>query len=337
MHRNKLTSFVAASARLKAAAFTAAAMLLLAGCGGGGGSSPAPAVTTAPSNANPIPPQAAVLLGVWALPNDAPVTTSATNIAALETAIGRRFALSMHYDSFRDVFPSPQEQADLQFHRIPIISLQCNDTDYNIAHGSQDAFLIAKAAAIKAFGEPVFLRYKWEFNLPDTSNGRLDCHDPVRDQNGYFTPPEFIAAYQHIHDLMIAQGATNIAWVWNASTLGVSGIPYFPGDSYVDWVGIDDYDRNSTGTSIFSEPYSLYAPVGNGSHPVIVAETGAVQSDQVNFFDSLPAALQTQYPHIKALSYFDAAGPADNYTLTGAGLEAFARFAADQYLSAITP
>jgi len=322
-------------APIKAAALIG--LFSLAACGGGSSATPA-AVVSAPENTgNPIPAQADVLLGAWVLPANASPSTSPANIAELEAEIGRKFALSLHYDPLAQTFPSAMEQADLVNHRIPVISLNCNDTNYNIARGSQDAALSQKAAAIRSFGEPVFLRYMWEFNLPYTSNGRAACSDPVRDTDGYFSPVEYIAAFQHIHDLMVAQGATNIAWIWNPSSGGVSGVPYWPGDAYVDWVGIDDYDRASAGTSIFTAPYARYAPIGNGSHPIIIAETGAVAADQPNYFNALAGALQTQFPKIKALVYFDSVGPLGSYTLTAAGLAAFQEFAANPYVSASPP
>ncbi len=323
---------------------TLSAACALAACGGGGAGSaaiqtaPTASGSPQPSGPNAIPaPSAAIYLGAWVLAAGAPTTSSAQDIAALETAIGRKFAISMHYDGFTDPFPSAAEAADAQNGRTPLISLNCDDTDYNIANGSQDAALIAKANSIKAFGHPVFLRYNWEFNLTDTSNGRYQCVDPVRDIGGYFSPTQYIAAYVHIHNVMVAHGATNIAWIWNPAAGGVDATPYFPGDAYVDWVGIDDYDRNATQTAIFAQPYAQYASIGNGTHPVIVAETGALADDQVSFLDVAMTALPTEYPKIKAFVYFDAVGALDDYTLSPAGLRAFALLAADPYFGATIP
>ena len=67
------------------------------------------------------------------------------------------------------------------------------------------------------------------------------------------------------------------------------------------------------------------------------AETGAVAADQPNYFNALAGALQTQFPKIKALVYFDSVGPLGSYTLTAAGLAAFQEFAANPYVSASPP
>jgi beta-mannanase len=135
---------------------------------------------------------------------------------------------------------------------------------------------------------------------------------------------------------MVAGGAANIVWVWNPSAGGVSGLPFWPGDAYVDWIGIDVYDRDSQGTSIFNTPYALYAGLGNGTHPMIMGETGSVAAGQTQFLKELPAALRGSYPTIKALVYFDGAGAYD-YSLTRAGLGAFRALGADPYLSAAVP
>jgi beta-mannanase len=80
-----------------------------------------------------------------------------------------------------------------------------------------------------------------------------------------------------------------VAWVWapNADS-HPGGIDvtswnnwrqYYPGDGYVDWVGIDGYNWGSldswqTPTSIFSPVYNDYA-----SHkPIMIAETSSVES-----------------------------------------------------------
>jgi len=56
------------------------------------------------------------------------------------------------------------------------------------------------------------------------------------------------AAYRHAHDLFVADGGDHVVWVWCPL---VDDVPneswnhwtnYYPGDAYVDWVGLDAYN-----------------------------------------------------------------------------------------------
>ena len=54
----------------------------------------------------------------------------------------------------------------------------------------------------------------------------------------------FVAAWRHIVTLFREQGADNVTWLWtiNADRPGTGPIKsWWPGSSYVDWVGIDGY------------------------------------------------------------------------------------------------
>jgi hypothetical protein len=60
--------------------------------------------------------------------------------------------------------------------------------------------------------------------------------------------PLYVSAYRHIHDLFVAAGATNVVWAWCPNVTAVHGgnrntLDYYPGDSYVDWTGVDGYNK----------------------------------------------------------------------------------------------
>jgi len=60
-------------------------------------------------------------------------------------------------------------------------------------------------------------------------------------------PARFVAAYRRIVTLMREEGATNITWVWHINNSDDPEAPwnrlenYYPGDGYVDWIGVSDY------------------------------------------------------------------------------------------------
>lgn len=314
----------------------------LGGCGGGGtGSIPAPPAPTSspslppvPGSPNLVPAAGSIYLGAF-VNTAGPGAATPAMLANFEGQIGRKVALSMHYRGWDVAFPGSDEADDLQNGRVPVISWDCGIPNAQVAAGAADATIALHADAVKAYGKPMFIRYMWEMNLPQALNGRGRCYDPATDlAGGVFSPAQFIAAWQHIRTIFAAHGAKNVVWLFNPSGGGtVDSTPYYPGDSQVDWVGIDQYDRADVP---FAQAYSLYATLAPFNKPMLIAETGANPVNQVAFFGSAKAALQSQFPLIKGFMYFDSAGAVD-WHLTAAGTSAFATMASDPYFSAAPP
>lgn len=130
----------------------------------------------------------------------------------------------------------------------------------------------------------------------------------------------FRDAYRHIEDLCNAEGANNITWVfhvdaepspntsWNAMDL------YYPGDRYVDWLGISVYGPQKPGeqwrpfTPIMDRGYKKLAEVAPDK-PIALLEFGAVKEDSNNNqAEWIAAALKSiasdRYPRLKAISYW---------------------------------
>jgi hypothetical protein len=318
------------------AAFVAFGAALAACGGGGGGAGPGPGNTAGPTNppAPNVVPSGAIYLGAF-------VNTSGVNpppasdITTLETEIGRTLALSLHYHGFYDVFPGAVEAADAAAGRIPIESWNCQYPNSAIAAGNQDTAIRQRADALKAFGKPIFLRYMWEMNAPSSANYRSTCWSATTDDpNGIFSPTQFIAAWDHIRAIFAQEGASNVIWVW-CPTAQTDPSAYYPGASEVDWVGFDKYDgTNATFAATFQTAYGYFSNLGK---PLLIDETGANAANQPAFFAAAPTTLQTQYPLIKGLVYFDASGDTGAWVLTTAGLSAFATMGADPYFSAMGP
>lgn len=84
---------------------------------------------------------------------------------------------------------------------------------------------------VKAGQEDAILRLGWEFNL-ETSRWATDDEDA------------FIAYWQQIVDTMRAVSGEAFEFDWNVNngTNKYDGVEYYPGDDYVDYVGVDAYD-----------------------------------------------------------------------------------------------
>ena len=99
------------------------------------------------------------------------------------------------------------------------------------------------------------------------------------------TPPVvFVAAWRHIVNLFRALGARNVTWLWTVNIINdarsgkVDGSlrRWWPGSSYVTWVGIDGYylEPNWQFAPLFGPTISAVRALTGA--PILIAETGAV-------------------------------------------------------------
>jgi len=257
-----------------------------------------------------------------------------SNTEKLESVVGH-LDLELDYHPFATPFPTADESAAMAHGRIPVISLGCGATNRDIASGGKDATLQALAAAMKAAGKPVVLRWFWEMNLASSANGRGACFNDASDGKDaespdFFNPADYIAAWQHIHNVVREAGADNVSMFFCGSGGTPETMPkYYPGDDYVEMNGFDVYDRVA-GQSFHDTLAPAYAAAldASSARPIWVGETGAMHAQQtLGYIDGQTAAmLRASFPKIQAVTYFDAVGPAGNWSFNAAGLAGFAAF-----------
>jgi hypothetical protein len=139
-----------------------------------------------------------------------------------------------------------------------------------IIDGSSDRVIARVARKLAGMERPILLRWGWEMNgdwFPwDGSHNGDD-------------PAAYVKAWRRLHRIFREQGAGNVAWVWSPNWNSSPGTSwnrfqrYYPGDEYVDWVGVSGYD-------FFSEsPRTLFGAV-TGAYgerkPIILSETAAI-------------------------------------------------------------
>jgi Glycosyl hydrolase family 26 len=259
-------------------------------------------------------------------------------VEAFESLLGRSLAIDLHYYDWTDVFPSGLEEWDISHGRVPLVSWQGASLDA-INGARYDSLVRQRALEIRQLGAPVFLRWGWEMN------GNWYAHaGPVNMPDG---PRKFVAAWRRIYRIFASVGASNVVWVWcpNASSVPNEGWnswrKYYPGDAYVDWVGIDGYNWGSTqpgstwqSLSEIIEPiYRDYA----SRKPIMVAETASAEAggDKSAWIRSAGAALVRDFPALKAFVWFEVAKETDwRAESSPAALSAFRSLVGSPYFNA---
>ena len=142
-----------------------------------------------------------------------------------------------------------------------------NTSNVAIAAGQKDAAIVAAAQAIKSLNYQVIISYGQEMNGNWYPWGNQQTN----------TPAEYVAAYRHIWTIFQQQGVRNVTWLWgpNISYEGSSALKlWYPGDQYVDWVGLDGYYQQPTQTfdQLFGPSIAELRSFTN--KPMIIAEVG---------------------------------------------------------------
>ncbi|MFI7428805.1 glycoside hydrolase family 26 protein [Micromonospora sp. NPDC049836] len=186
--------------------------------------------------------------------------------------------------------------------------LRANQPRYRlarIADGHFDSYLRSWAVGIRSLGYPVAIRFAHEMN----GDWYPWCELTNGNRSG-----DYVKAWRHVHDVFRRAGATNVTWVWSANVRWSDTTPrlatYYPGDAYVDWVGITGY----YGTGAFSR-YLSFDAIFKRTHaeirtftrkPLVITETGASngagrKAEWIKqAFRTLPA-----YPDIIGLIWFE--------------------------------
>jgi len=174
-----------------------------------------------------------------------------------------------------------------------------NTTLADIAAGDSDTYITNFATAVRSLNVPIALSFGHEFNGNWYPWGSSKA-----------TPAQFVAAWKHIHDLFAQAGATNVIWIWDPNVIvalpNITLAQYYPGDSYVDWVGV-------TGYWYQAGPYSyssLYLPTLDEireftDKPFLIAETSVeTGSNQQQSLEDLFDAVE-QHSDILGFVWFD--------------------------------
>jgi len=203
----------------------------------------------------------------------------------------------------------------------PMVSWNLPLSDGSVTSGKRDAYLRAQADAVKKFGKPVFIRLDWEMNATWYPEWNVPA----------VSPSAFIAAWRHVYDVFQGEGASNAAFVWCVNVWrgpnNTENSAWYPGDGYVDWVGVDGYPQSATSDFLLDGPDGLnaMASFAAGHHkPVMLAEW-APQLPQPDTAAPVDLILDWATAHpdsVKALVYFDFVVGAKDYQLVDHALGA---------------
>lgn len=263
-------------------------------------------------------------------------------IRRFERAAGKRLAwvyFSNNWWDGRIAFPDRHVERLARLGRVPFIRLMARsghgrgadpnfslasiaggDWDSDLRHWCSDA-----AAATAELGTPLLAEFGTEVNgdwFP--WNGRWngggetgDYGDPAQADG----PERFRDAYRRIVSICRKEGAVGITWFFHVD---VGGSPaadwnaryrnYYPGDAYVDWIGVSNYGKLVPGEASrgfarrLRRRYDELAAL-SPSKPIAVLEYGHAESRNAKrkarwIKRALRVLARARFPRIAAASYW---------------------------------
>ncbi|HVD40261.1 MAG TPA: glycosyl hydrolase, partial [Solirubrobacterales bacterium] len=247
---------------------------------------------------------AAVSGEVYGQTGNAPRNMQAWDL--FERHAGRKVAILLQGQDWT-AFDSYEMDATSARGAIPLVTMGLKGTSLeSVAKGGQDAAIKKWAQEAKAWGHPFLFAPWWEMNGAWYAWGR----------NSYF-----VAAWRRFHDLVVGQGATNVTWTWVSNSLwsdpASDPTPYYPGDAYVDWVGIDAYNVGywMTWDDMLKEPTlpSIYGTF-EGRKPIMISETASQEASsgsyvpagatKASWIADTHSKIVKSYPAISAFLWF---------------------------------
>ncbi len=167
------------------------------------------------------------------------------------------------------------------------------DVEARAARGDYDAYLNAWADRLKAF-----------VSGPDGSLGTADdrrvyirlAHEmngnwyPWSAGGGASTPGGYVVMWQRVRTIFSTKGfePRQLQWIWAVNTEDVGvyrAEDYYPGDDYVDWIGIDGYNWGASQSwSAWATPDQVFGPMIARLHakapakPLAITETASSTS-----------------------------------------------------------
>ncbi|GAA1441361.1 glycoside hydrolase family 26 protein [Leifsonia poae] len=283
------------------------------GSGGTGGTGSQPAPITAPSKAALLQP-ANRYFGMYteqAPFNWATFDATSAKIGVTPNVVG-------YFSGWDETFRANAVTRAWQQGRLPMMTWESrpisagNDTvdapEYSlpkIIGGSFDAYLHQYAKDIVATGLPLAIRLDHEMN----SNWYpwVETDGKGNSVNGN-NVGDYVKMWRHVHDIFQSEGANSLVmWVWSPNI--VNNLPathkadgylagLYPGDQYVDWVGLSGYLRppykaDNDYTFDYTYGESLKELRAIAKKPIMLSEIGASETGGhkaawiSSFFDGL--------------------------------------------------
>lgn len=235
------------------------------------------------------------------------------NLATFQAQAGKELSVVLWYVHWGDPFPSAEADTVHLNGSLPLITWEPwltgeAGTLESIASGSQESYIREFLQAAKDWGQPLFLRFAHEMN------GNWYPWDGAHN-GGSSGPAKYQQAWLYIYNVKQALSADNVKLVWCPNHVSLpaeswnSLAAYYPGDQYVDWIGLDGYNWGYSSWQTFDQIFSAgYAALtALSAKPLMIGElaSAAAEGDKAEWITEAFAEMKNNYPRVKLFCWFN--------------------------------
>lgn len=244
-------------------------------------------------------------------------------VPELEKQIGYSFPILLNYTHITEKFPSEFMQLAWEQGKVVELTLQITDSNNErlygksaqlaLYRGEYDEAIREYARAAAEFGHPFLFRLNNEMNSDWTSwSGVVNLCDPQI----------YVWCWQHIYQIFIEEGATNAIWIFNPNDVDYplccwnSYLAYFPGEEYVQLIGLTGYNTGTYYSAEMGERWRSFTEIYDAleseyskyfsEYPWIITEfaSSSIGGDKAAWIDDMFADIHTR-KNICAAVWFD--------------------------------
>ncbi|MFC1510784.1 glycoside hydrolase family 26 protein [Candidatus Margulisiibacteriota bacterium] len=233
------------------------------------------------------------------------------NLNSFQSAIGKKLAVVLWYIHWPEPFPRAEADAVYANGSMPLITWEpwVKDGLAEIVSGKHDGYIREFIQAAKDCGRPILLRFAHEMN------GNWYPWDGFHNGANPAAAERYKRVWLSIYNVRQELQADNIKLVWcpNHADLPAADwnklTAYYPGDQYVDWVGMDGYNwgygKWETFDLIFGQAYKELTRLTD--KPLMIGEFGSAESggSKAEWIKDAFLNLKKDYQRVKLLCWFN--------------------------------
>lgn len=251
-----------------------------------------------------VPPPGRLYLGAY---TELDSRVGGNHFRQFDSLMHQRFGAFLEYLPWGDVFPTRFVQDCIDARAVPQIAWEPSRGLSAVRATPYVVDLLKRAGAT---GIPIFLRFGGEMNGPWVA------------WHGH--PRAFVAAWRRLA-VLVRRYAPNVALVWSPDVASqVGALDYYPGNAYVDWIGVSDYlpyasvhhgrTVTAAGATLLGQLRWIYRAFARDK-PIMIAEGGVARASTLvagsldryalDQYRALLANIPLFYPDVRALFFFD--------------------------------
>ena len=234
------------------------------------------------------------------------------DLVNFESLVGKKVNLYADFEGWSNSFPSALSTKVGAQGKILVIFWEPSFGYDQIVNGSKDAYIKQFALGAKSYAYPIILAPFDEMNLNEEAWGY-----GINNNTSF----KFRTAWQHIHDIFVVNGVANVKFAITYNNDSVPNVignkmsDYYPGDSYVDYVGLDGFN--------FANPWKTFAQIFDSAiteasmfnKPIYILSTGSEAGSQKDewIIEGLGTTIKN-YKNVLGWVWFNQAG-SPNWTV----------------------